>query len=122
MDSGLIALLLSPVSVVLTALITQLVVRRNAKDATEVDRFEAILDGQDKRIKTLEAEVEELKTKRSADRAEITRLRQIVRAWAVELRAAWDQPHPMPLPPPDDMDFLGLTQDTPTRAETKEKP
>lgn len=110
MDNGTLALLLSPVAVIITALITQWVVRRNAKESNEVDRFEAVLSGQDKRIETLEAEVLELKEKRTADRAEIARLRRIVRTWFAQLRIAWaDHPTPMPMPPDDDLDFLGLT-------------
>jgi hypothetical protein len=118
MDSGLIALLLSPLFIFASALVTQWVVRRNAKDAndnakeaTETDRFEAILQGQDTRIKTLESEVEELKTKRATDRAEITRLRQVVRAWFGQLREAWaDHDAPMPMPAAEDLDFLGITR------------
>lgn len=111
MDNGTIALLISPVAVVLTALITQWVTRRGARETHEIDRFEAVLKGQGIRIETLEAEVAELNAKRAVDRADITRLRQIVRKWFIDLKTAWvDQPHPMPMPPDEDMEFLGITR------------
>jgi len=118
MDNGTLALLLSPVLIFAAALITQIVVRRNTREANDIDRFEAILQGQTVRIETLEAEVKELQEKRRTDRVEITRLRTIVRAWFDQLKAAWvDQPHPMPLPPEEDMDFLGITS-PPVRRKT----
>lgn len=114
MDNGTLALLLSPAAIIATALITQWVVRRNAREANDIDRFEAILQGQTTRIETLEAEVKELQDKRKQDRADITRLRSIVRAWFTELKAAWvDQPHPMPMPSDEDLEFLGITAPNP---------
>lgn len=118
MDNGTLALLISPVAVVLTALFTQWVVRRNAREGHEIDRFEAVLQGLKIRIETLEDEVSDLNAKRAVDRAEIgqyraelSRLRQIVRKWFIDLKTAWvDQPHPMPMPPDDDMEFLGITR------------
>jgi hypothetical protein len=110
MDSGTLALIISPAAIVVTALITNWVGRRNSQDITEITRFETLLNGQGTRIQTLEDEVQELKDKRTADRAEISRLRQIVRAWFDQLRTAWgEHPTPMPMPPDDDLDFLGLT-------------
>lgn len=110
MTEGLIALLIGSGSAIVTTLIVQLVMRRNTKEANDTDRFEAILEGQDRRIKTLEGEVSDLQNKRAMDHADLARLRGIVRAWFVELKAAWvDQPSPMPMPPADDLEFLGIT-------------
>lgn len=110
MDNGTIALLISPLAIILTALITSWLLRRSSKEANDIDRFEAILAGQDTRIRTLESEVGDLKDKLKTNEIILKRIRKVVGDWFEQLKRDWGKPDiPMPLPDDEDLELLGIT-------------
>lgn len=72
MDNGTLALILTPISVILTGIITQWVVRRNARDTSEIDRFTANLKAYEGRAtaaeeRAINAENRAIETEKNAE-------------------------------------------------------
>lgn len=127
MDSGTIALIASPLSIIITALLTQFVVRRNARENTEIGRFEANLAAYEGRAKSAEEKVtalakevadsetriRALEEKDAARERQLTRIRTVVQDWFRDLKNQWEAllPNtPMPMPADEDLELIGITR------------
>ncbi len=131
MDNGTLALILSPLAIILTGIITQFVTRRNHRDDTDISGFQANLDAyagratyaeqralaaeqgaveMGKRLVAVEGKVSDLEHKYEAQSRQITRMRNAVRDWFKQLKA-WDKTTPMPLPSKEDRELLGITEE-----------
>lgn len=133
MDNATLALIFSlgtPAAVIITGLLTQFIVRRNAKENIEIGKIQQNLDAFETRAvaaetkaSAAEAKAEELaervtilEDKDHARERQLTRIRQAVQDWFRELKA-WARQHgieaDMPLPSDEELELLGLDRTLP---------
>lgn len=126
MSEGVITVLISSGASLLIAFLVQFVARRTAKDTTDTSRLELSLDAVFKRAESAEARVAALEAKDAekesrikvleekdaARERQLARIRQVVQDWMTVLKREWAAftDKPMPMPPDEDLDLLGITK------------
>lgn len=105
-----LALILGPLTGLAGIIYASRKTNRTQSDTNDINRIQVLMDGYATRITSLESEVKTLTEKDTARQKELAAIRRIVQKWYRELKAAWPDDRPMPMPSDEDADLLGITR------------